>query len=119
MKKNQRKPYWKMNTEELAAATREFDDPNYHPPALPWTPADTALHDKARRKPGRPRTGLGAKTIALSIERGLLDRADEFARKRGMTRAQLVAAALRGALGGTIKFPRPVTGARPRKSSAA
>jgi hypothetical protein len=34
------------------------------------------------RKPGRPRNALGAKTIALSIERGLLDRVDRLANKR-------------------------------------
>lgn len=116
MKKKQ-KPYWEMTTAELREATKEFDDPNYDPPAVPWTEKDTELHERARRKPGRPRNGLGAKTIALSVERGLLDRSDRLAKKHGLTRAQLVALGLQGLLNGKLKIPRPSE--RRRKSSAA
>jgi hypothetical protein len=120
MKKKTQKPYWEMNTTELAEATREFDDPNYHPPALPWTKEDTTLHERARRKPGRPRKGLGSLTIALSIERGLLGRADRLAKKRGISRAQLVAAALEGVITGKMKLPTSQkTTSKSRKSRAA
>jgi hypothetical protein len=119
MKKTAKKPFWEMNTKELADATKEFDDPNYHPPALPWTEEDTLRHEHARRKPGRPRNGMGAKTIALSIERGLLDRADRLAKKQGISRAQLVAAALQGVLTGKMKLPRVIAAGKMRKSSAA
>jgi hypothetical protein len=120
MKPKKQKPYWEMNAAELREATKEFDDPNYQPPALEWTEEDTALHERARRKPGRPRTGLGAKTVALSIERGLLDRADRLANKKGITRAELVAAALRGVLAGKIKLAAtPGVPAKRRRRSAA
>jgi hypothetical protein len=93
-----------MNTQELAEATKEFDDPDYDPPVLPWTEEDTARHERARRR-GRPRNGLGAKTIALTVERGLLERSDRFARRKGISRAQLVALALRAVLSGKVKVP--------------
>lgn len=117
MKSKPQKPYWEMTTAELREATKEFDDPNYDPPAI-TPPADELkkLH-RAMRKPGRPRNGLGAKTIALSVERGLLDRSDRLAKKHGLTRAQLVALGLQGLLNGKLKIPRPSE--RRRKSSAA
>lgn len=90
------------------------------PPALPWTKEDAALHERARRKPGRPRKGLGSLTIALSIERGLLGRADRLAKKRGISRAQLFAEALQGVINGKTKLPEtPKSAAKARKSRAA
>lgn len=119
MKKKIQKRYWEMNTAELAEATREFDDPNHHPPALRWTEEDTALHEHARRKPGRPRKGLGSLTIAPSIERGLLGRADRLAKKRGISRAQLVSAALEGVITGKMKLPVTLKASKARKTRAA
>jgi len=48
-----------MTTEELREATKEFDDPKYHPPALPWTAEDAARHERARKR-GRSRNWTGA-----------------------------------------------------------
>jgi len=60
-----------MTTAELRKATREFDDPAYQPPALPQTAADVAQQQRARNKGGRPRKGLGARTISLTVEKAL------------------------------------------------
>ena len=40
---------------------------------------------------GRPVIGKGAKQISVTMEAGLLARADRFARSHGMTRARLIA----------------------------
>jgi len=48
-----------------------------------------------RRARGRPRVGQGAKTVALTIERGLLRRADALAKREGVSRAQIVARGLK------------------------
>lgn len=67
--------------------------------ARPLTRAQRKLWAKAkRRKPGRPKKGEGVKTVALSVEKGLLRRADALARRRKMTRADLVAEALEATL---------------------
>lgn len=56
----------------------------------PMEPAERARWEGARRKPGRPRRGAGAKVISVSVERGLLVRSDALARNLGITRASLV-----------------------------
>ena len=84
------KPYWEMTTAELRKATRAFDDPSYQPLAVTPSPEDIAQHRRAKNKGGRPRKGLGAQTISLTVEKALLARSDAYARKLGITRAELV-----------------------------
>jgi hypothetical protein len=47
-----------------------------------------------KAKTGRPRIGKGAKTISLTVERGLLRQADAYARRHGLSRAALFAKGL-------------------------
>lgn len=61
---------------------------------------------------GRPVVGEGAKMIAVSIEAGLLRRADEYAKSHGLKRAQMIADALRALIGETPGAKR-----RSRKSA--
>lgn len=84
------KPYWEMTTAELREATKAFDDPAYQPPAQRPSRDDLAQQRRAKRKGGRPRKGLGAKTISLTVERGLLARSDSYAKRLGISRAELV-----------------------------
>lgn len=49
----------------------------------------------SRRRPGRPRLGLGAKVISLSVERKLLGETDQVAAELGITRAALISHVLR------------------------
>jgi hypothetical protein len=51
------------------------------------------IRKKARR--GRPILGQGAKVVPVSIERGLLKKADTFARTHKIKRSQMVAEGLR------------------------
>jgi len=69
------------------------------PRGRPLTAAQKALHAGARRL-GRPRIGKGAKTIALTVERDLLRRADAWAKHEGISRAQLMARGLLAVLPG-------------------
>ena len=66
----------------------------------PLTESQRALHDRIRRKAGRPMVGKGARRINVTVERGLLTQADRFAKRNGMTRAELIAAGLRRAIAG-------------------
>jgi len=87
----------KLSHRDLAIASAEFDVPDLRPglPGEPLTPAQREQHARARhRGPGRPRIGRGSKTIALTIELDLLHRADEYAKRNGLKRAQLVAKSL-------------------------
>jgi hypothetical protein len=52
-----------------------------------------------KAKMGRPRIGKGAKTISLTVEQSLLEQADAYARRHGISRSKLVAQGLRAVLG--------------------
>jgi hypothetical protein len=93
-----RKRYSEMTTAQLREATKEYDR-EYAGPGLPGKPltgADRALHRKAR---GRPMVGKGAKIVPVSIERGLLTRADAFAQRHKLKRSEMVAKGLRLVMG--------------------
>ena len=68
----------------------------------PLRKSDKALDRLARAKgravaraAGRPMVGKGAKIVPVSIERGLLEKADSFARRHKLKRSQMVADGLR------------------------
>lgn len=94
-----KKPYWEMNLEELRTATAEFDREFIIDDARPLTPAERAHWEKIKRKrPGRPKSGSGAKVVSVSIEQSLLNRTDRLAQKKGVTRASLIARGLKSVL---------------------
>lgn len=85
--------FTKMNAEELAAATAEYDEEFVAERFQPLTPEQRARWERAKRR-GRPTVGKGAKTISVSIEEGLLDQADKLARTMKVTRSKLLADSL-------------------------
>jgi hypothetical protein len=84
------KPYWEMNTAELREATKEFDREFIGETFGPPTPQQRARFERARKR-GRPRNGLGAKTISVTVEKRLLAQTDRLAKKLHVPRAVLVA----------------------------
>lgn len=54
--------------------------------------------ERAKRKPGRPREGQGVLVISVSVEKGLLESADRLAKKKGLSRARIIARGLRAVL---------------------
>ena len=63
------------------------------------TPAERARMKRIQKDAGRSRIGEGAKLVAVTIEKGLLQRADEYAKGKGMKRAELIARGLLLAMG--------------------
>jgi hypothetical protein len=61
----------------------------------PLTASQRALHRRIKRKAGRPKVGKGAERLNVTIERSLLKAADQFAKSRGLSRSQMIAAGLR------------------------
>jgi hypothetical protein len=84
-----------LNTQELAEATKEFDQEFIGDTFGPPPPEAKAQWQRARRKRGRPRQGAGVKVISVSLEKGLLKQSDALARKLGVSRAALIADGLR------------------------
>lgn len=66
--------------------------------ARPLTTTERAQWERAKR--GRPRKAPGAKAarVLFTIDPELLKRADAYARRHGLTRAQLIATGLRKAI---------------------
>ena len=73
--------YERMKPEELRKATKAFDEEMVVDKSRPPTAVERKAWETARRKPGQPRRGAGAKVISVSVERGLLPRSDALARK--------------------------------------
>lgn len=90
--------YVQMKPEELRKATKAFDEEMVVDKSRPLTAAEQKAWEAARRKPGRPRRGAGAKVISVSVERDLLARSDALAKELGVSRASLIERGLRAVL---------------------
>ena len=97
-KKNRSKQTSRKARSAPARNTTEFDGEFVADSFKPPSQKATARWQKAKRKRGRPMEGKGAKVISVSIEKGLLERSDELARQMRISRARLVARALRAVL---------------------
>ncbi len=105
------KPYSKMNTDELADATREFDT-NISPEQWqPMTLQQRARWERSKRGRGRPVVGEGAERIFISMERRLLRVTDEIARRLQKNRSQLIAVSLRQYFATIARGQRPLSAA--------
>jgi hypothetical protein len=92
------KPYWEMNTAELREATKEFDQEFVGDTFRPATPQEQARFQRARKR-GRPRNGMGSKTISVTVEAALLAKTDRLAKKLNVPRAVLIARGLQTVVG--------------------
>ncbi len=90
--------YSALELRELREATKQFDQEMIVTESRPLSASEREAWEKARRKPGRPRRGAGVRVISVSVERGLLTRADLFARALGVSRAALIERGLRAVL---------------------
>jgi hypothetical protein len=97
-RRQSRKRYQDITARELAKATAEFDKEMVIDRSRELTAAEQARWQRARQKPGRPRVGKGVQVISVSIEKGLLSRADRLARKLQLPRTQLIALGLEALL---------------------
>ena len=60
----------------------------------PLLAKDRDLHRKARLKAGRPKVGGGSKRYSITLEKGLAEKADALARKKKLSRSELIARGL-------------------------
>lgn len=93
-----RKKFQTMRTARLAEATSAYGREMVIDEFKPLTDAAAKRWGEARRKPGRPRRGRGAKVISVSVERELLSRSDTLAKDLGLSRAAVVERGLKAVL---------------------
>jgi predicted DNA binding CopG/RHH family protein len=84
------KRWSELNVDELAAATKQFDDPNYNPPALKPTKEQLAQLRRVQRKAAKDRY-----RVAIALDEDLIEQADQYAAARGITFSDVVSNALR------------------------
>jgi len=90
--------YTRMTAAKLGSETAEFDREMVVTKSRALTAEERAWWEKVRRRPGRPRRGLGARVISVSLEQQLLARSDALAKSLGISRALLIERGLKAVL---------------------
>jgi hypothetical protein len=100
-KKKVLSPYEKftaLSEAQKEAVYQECDDPQIASRSKPMSRQMKKLWKQAKSKGGRPRIGRGATRVLISIERGLLQDVDAFARSQHLTRSQLFSQGVKAVL---------------------
>jgi predicted ArsR family transcriptional regulator len=96
-KKNQ-KPYWKMTTEELREATKQFDEEFVADLAKPMSAKMKAKWELAKAERPCDEEEKIEQTVTIRLNKALLDRCTALAKKKRLSRDVLVARGLRALL---------------------
>jgi len=93
MQKRKPKSFFKMTPQEKEAFVRRIEKGIPQSKLRPLSARDNLLWQAARRGPGRPKVAPDQKSVAVQVtfKPKLLAAIDDAARKRGITRAQLLA----------------------------
>jgi hypothetical protein len=96
--------YGRMSRTEMDAATASLARPIPLRATRAMTPAERQQWQRAKRRPGRPRRGKGARVISLTVEHSLLEKADRAAKRAGISRAALFEMGLQAILANPRKL---------------
>lgn len=99
-KKSGYQKFMDMSPAERARDVARFDREFVVDESVEAPAEERAVMEKVRKQvTGRPKVGLGAKRVLVTVERSLLSRADAAAKRKKMSRAQFVAQGLKMMLG--------------------
>lgn len=87
-----------LSDAQKEAVFRSLHRPSSLKETRPLNAAERKRWAKIKKRLGRPKVGQGVKVISLSVEKGLLERADAYAKRLGLTRAEVVARGLKRVL---------------------
>jgi hypothetical protein len=97
-RKKNTKPYWEMTTAEHREATKQIDEEFVADRAKPLTPEMKARWERAKAKLPRADDGKDEQTIAVRLDKALLERCTALAKKKRLSRDALMARGLRALL---------------------
>ena len=100
-----------VEAHHVAAATRSALVTKLSPTVVTRTASSTSWPPSKRRGPGRPRIGKGAKRVLVTVERGLLEQTDAYAKRHHVTRSHLICDALRAIIASEQKHRPPTPSA--------
>ena len=90
-RKRSAKDYWEMTPEELREATKEFDEDFVFERAKPLTPEMKARSERAKNKSEPTTNGKTKQTIAVRLDKILVERCTALAKKKRLSRDALIA----------------------------
>ena len=108
-RKTAAKPYWEMTKDELGEATKEFDEEFVSTKGKPLTPAMQARWDRAKARKSGAKNGREQRTIAVRLEKQLLDKCMTLAKKKRISRDALIARGLKAVLAAEGEAPESGT----------
>jgi hypothetical protein len=97
-RKPKSKPYWEMTADELREATKEFDEEFVADKAQKLTPAMKARWERAKAKTAGADNGSSQQTIAVQLDKVLLEQCRALAKKKRISRDVLIARGLKALL---------------------
>jgi alkanesulfonate monooxygenase SsuD/methylene tetrahydromethanopterin reductase-like flavin-dependent oxidoreductase (luciferase family) len=106
--KQEKKQIWQLTPAELAEITAQLNEEMVIDKSKPLGAAMKRAWERAKRKPGRPRVGKGARVISVSIEQTLLEKTDRLAARLGTSRGQLITAGLISVMTAAVGAKRPL-----------
>ncbi len=92
------KPYWEMTADELNKATREFDAEFVAEQAKRLTPEMRARWARAKAKRTSDKNGAKDQVVAVRLEKQLLERCTNLAKRKRLSRDFLISLGLRAVL---------------------
>lgn len=87
-----------LSAEDKEKVARFYEQGKHRNEMRPLDATERAEVKREKKRMGRPKIGRGVKVISLSVERDLLKKADAYANRSGLKRAELFTRALRGFL---------------------
>jgi hypothetical protein len=97
-RKKPTKPNWEMTLDELREATKAFDQEFVVDKSRPLTREERALWEEIRAQPPDESGGSGQRTIAVRLDKALLDPCTALAKKQRISRDALIARGLKALL---------------------
>ena len=96
-----KKPYTRMNRKELEEATKGLDRLMFED-TRPLSAENQRWWKQAKRGTGPATATRGVRPVLIRVDRGLLERADRFAERQGISRSELFAQGLKAVLAARV-----------------
>lgn len=96
---SQKKKWHEIASDEIARATRKYDEAFAADKYFrPMPASERAAHLKSLRR-GQPQRKKAIKRVVIALEQELLQRADSYAKRHGLTRSDIIAKGLETLIG--------------------